>query len=64
MAKFKPMVSLNMKVTQSDVVGILDMDEDGELSVFVDDEVYTFDSIKDLFVGGTIEMHSIVPIEE
>lgn len=64
MAKFKPMASLNIKVTQSDIVGILDVDDDGELSIFVDDEVYKFDEIKDSFIGGTIEMHSIVPIEE
>ena len=64
MAKLKPMVALDMKITQSDIAGILDINEDGELCIFVDDQPYTFDSIKDSFVGGTIEMHNLFPIEE
>ena len=64
MAKFKPMAMLDMKITQSDIVGILDTNESGDLIVVVDEQEYLFDSIKDYFVGGTIEMHSVVPTEE
>ena len=64
MAKFKPLVSLDVKVNQSDIVGILDLNDNDELIITVDDAEYKFDDIKHLFVGGTIEMHSLFPIEE
>ena len=64
MAKFKPLVSLDVKVTQSDIVGILDLNDNDELIITVDDAEYKFDDVKSYFVGGTIEMHSIVPSEE
>lgn len=64
MAKFKPLVLLDMKITQSDIVGILDLNENDELIIVVDETKYLFDDVKNYFVGGTIEMHSIVPSEE
>lgn len=64
MAKFKPIVVLDMKVSQSDIAGILDINEDGELCICVDDKSYVFDEIKDYFIGGTIEIHNLSPISE
>jgi len=54
MDKFKPLVSLDMRITQSDIVGMLDLNEDGELIIVVDEQKYLFDSVKDYFIGGTI----------
>ena len=64
MAKFKPMAELDKDFKSSDIVGLLDLNEDEELCVFVDENAYRFEDIKHLFVGGTIEMHSLVPIKE